>query len=122
MGICLFNIVAVPAVMALIGVAGLSVGDNARMIDIPVMLLAVVACLPIFFSGHRISRSEGFLFLTYWSAYFMLIYFRSASDSLLNRYYTEMGILALSAASVTFVIITVRALQYRMHHKEKKGL
>lgn len=48
MGSCFFNIVAVPAVMALRGTAGLSINDAALAVNIPVMLLAVIACLPVF--------------------------------------------------------------------------
>jgi len=122
MGSCFFNIVAVPAVMALIGTAGLSISSDAMTVDIPVMILAVFTCLPIFFSGHRISRSEGVLFLIYCSAYFMLLYARSASDSFLDRYQTGMGIFALAAVSITLVVIVVRAMQYHIHHRKKIGL
>ena len=121
MGSCFFNIVAVPAVMSLIGTAGLSISSDALTVDIPVMILAVVACLPIFFSGHRISRSEGVLFLVYCSAYFTLLYTRSASDSFTSQYLTEIGILASIAVSFTFVTIAVRAMQYHKHQKEKTG-
>jgi cation:H+ antiporter len=121
MGSCFFNVVVVPAVMALIGTAGLSISRDALTVDIPVMILAVFACLPIFFSGHRISRSEGVLFLVYCGAYFMLLYIRSASDSFLNQHQTEMGVLGLAVVSITFIIISIRAMQYYRHQKEKTG-
>jgi cation:H+ antiporter len=37
--------------------------------DMPVMIAAAVACLPIFFTEHRIARWEGALFLCYYLAY-----------------------------------------------------
>lgn len=119
LGSCLFNIIVVPAVMALINSHGLSISKEAEIIDIPVMILAAVSCLPIFFSNHRISRSEGALFLVYGTAYFILLYIRSASDSFLNLYKVEMGVTALGLVSITFVIITVRAILYHKHSKEK---
>lgn len=122
MGSCFFNIVAVPAAMALIGTSGLSVSDEALAIDIPVMILAVLACLPIFFSGHRISRPEGALFLVYYGVYSMVLYTRNTSGSLLNRYQMEMGFLALAVVSVTFVIIVLRATRYHRHHRKDLGL
>lgn len=122
MGSCFFNIVAVPATMALIGTTGLSISREALTADIPVMILAVCACLPIFFSGHRISRSEGVLFLVYFSAYLTLLYTRSVSDSVLHQHLTEMGIIELTVVSITFIIIAVRAMQYHKHHREKVGL
>jgi len=37
--------------------------------DIPVMVVVAIACLPILFTGHVISRWEGGLFLFYYVAY-----------------------------------------------------
>lgn len=121
-GSCFFNVAAVPAAMALVGSGGLVVGVAALNVDMPVMMLAVVACLPIFFSGHRISRYEGALFLVYYSVYFMFLYSRGVSDSALNRYQTEMQVLALAVVSITFVVIVFRAMQYRIHQRKEIGL
>jgi len=108
--------------MALIGSAGLYISRDAVAVDIPVMILAVLACLPIFFSGHRISRAEGVLFLVYYGVYSMVLYTRNTSGSLLNRYQMEMGFLALAVVSVTFVIIVFRATRYHRHHRNEIGL
>ena len=112
---------AVPAAMALVGSAGLAVSAATLAVDMPVMLLAVIACLPIFFSGHRISRSEGVLFLVYYSTYFVLLYARSATDSFLSRYETQIGGLALAVVFITLVIVVVRAMQYLRHHRKEMG-
>ena len=121
MGSCFFNVVAVPAAMALVGSTGLIVTTAALTIDMPVMLLAVVACLPIFFSGHRISRYEGALFLLYYSVYFVLLYSRSVSDSFFSRHQTEMEVLALAVVSITFAVIILRAIRYHRHHRKELG-
>ena len=42
--------------------------------DIPLMALLAIACLPIFFSGGRISRIEGAIMLAIWMAYTVLLY------------------------------------------------
>jgi cation:H+ antiporter len=51
------------------GPEGIPVARNAIRFDMPVMIAVAVACLPIFFVGHRISRWEGGLLLAYYVAY-----------------------------------------------------
>ncbi|MBU0993931.1 MAG: calcium/sodium antiporter [Proteobacteria bacterium] len=65
----IFNILAVLGISAAFSDSGVAVADQALKFDIPVMIAAAVACLPIFFTGHRISRWEGVLFLSYYGIY-----------------------------------------------------
>jgi cation:H+ antiporter len=51
------------------GGQGIPVPQGVRTFDLPVMLAASAACLPIFFTGWRISRWEGWVFLGYYAAY-----------------------------------------------------
>jgi len=112
MGSCLFNIIAVPALMSLITLSPLAVADDAFFTDLPVMILALIACLPIFFSGHRISRPEGFLFLVYYVCYALILYLRASDDSFLADYKTLFWVLVVSMFVITFGIITTRAVTY----------
>ena len=48
---------------------GLSVVAALIRFDMPIMLAAAVACLPIFATGHLIARWEGILFLSYYCVY-----------------------------------------------------
>ena len=54
---------------AVIAPAGIDVSGIALLRDIPVMIIVSVACLPIFFTGHRIERWEGVLFFAYYVIY-----------------------------------------------------
>jgi len=45
------------------------VAPAAVRFDMPVMLATAVACLPIFFTGSRIARWEGALFIGLYAAY-----------------------------------------------------
>ena len=119
MGSSIFNIVAVPATMTLVHAASLPVSNDAVRFDMPIMLLAIVACLPIFFSGHRISRSEGVLFLLYYAAYVVTLYVRSVSDSPITT--PTLALLAIPVLVVTLSIVIYRALAYRRHLKKMGG-
>jgi len=59
----IFNILAGFGLTALIAPSGVQVSQAALRFDIPVMIASAVACMPIFYIGHKISRWEGGLFL-----------------------------------------------------------
>ncbi|MEQ9104828.1 MAG: calcium/sodium antiporter [Rhodothermales bacterium] len=67
----IFNILAVLGVSSLVAAEGLGVSATALRVDLPVMVVTAMACLPIFFSGYVISRREGFLFLAGYVAYLL---------------------------------------------------
>lgn len=68
-GSCLFNILAVTGAAAVFSGNGLAVDPALIHFDLPVMLAATVACLPIFATGHLIARWEGLLFFLFYIAY-----------------------------------------------------
>lgn len=65
----IFNILMVLGVTGIVSPDGIFVSTKALHFDIPVMIAAAIICLPVFYSGYIISRWEGFLFLTYYTAY-----------------------------------------------------
>lgn len=121
MGSCLFNIVAIPAAMALVSSSPLPVVNEAVSVDIPIMILAIVACLPFFFSGHRLSRMEGMLFLVYYAAYALMLYYRHVPGSVLSSYQTELGLLAVPIIVVTTVFVLVQVLRDRRRRRSADG-
>ena len=80
----LFNIMGVMGISSLVSPSGLAVAETAFELDIPVMVAVAVACLPIFFTGHQISRWEGFLFFGYYIAYTAYLV-TAASSPEINR-------------------------------------
>ena len=64
-----FNLLGVLGLTALLAPAPLSVSPNALAFDLPVMLGVAALCLPVFYSGYRITRVEGLLFLGLYLAY-----------------------------------------------------
>jgi cation:H+ antiporter len=65
----LFNILAVLGLSSVVSPSGVAVAPEALRFDLPVMIGAAIACLPIFFTGNRIARWEGALFFAYYLAY-----------------------------------------------------
>lgn len=64
----IFNILAVLGASSLVS-GNVGVAPGALHFDLPVMTAVAVACLPIFFTGGRISRWEGAVFAVYYIAY-----------------------------------------------------
>ncbi len=65
----LFNLLGVLGLTAVIAPQPLSVSPNALDFDLPVMLGVAFLTLPVFYSGYRVTRSEGFLLLCLYLAY-----------------------------------------------------
>ncbi len=65
----LFNLLGVLGLTALIAPQPLSVSPNALGFDLPVMLAVAVLCMPVFYSGYRVTRAEGLLLLALYFAY-----------------------------------------------------
>ena len=71
----IFNLLAVLGLAALLAPGGINVAASALRFDMPVMIAAAIACLPMFFTGYRLARWEGMLFLGYYIAYTAFPYF-----------------------------------------------
>ncbi|MBC2678462.1 calcium/sodium antiporter [Pseudomonas baltica] len=65
----LFNLLGVLGLTALLAPAPLSVSPNALDFDLPVMLGVTLLCLPLFYSGYRVTRIEGLVLLGLYVAY-----------------------------------------------------
>ena len=68
-GSTLFNLTAVLGLAAVGSSTGVAVAGQALRVDLPVMVLTAVVCLPVFFTGFEVSRREGLAFLAAMAAY-----------------------------------------------------
>ena len=69
----LFNILCVLGLTGIISPGGIPISVEAMEFDIPVMVAVAAICLPIFFTGSIISRSEGAALVFYYAAYTALL-------------------------------------------------
>jgi cation:H+ antiporter len=101
----LFNLLGVLGVTALIAPSPLSVSPNALSFDLPVMLGVAVLCLPVFYSGYRVTRTEGLLFLALYLAYGLHVVSFTTGMPLAGQLEHLMLFFALPAL-VTFLLFT----------------
>ncbi len=65
----LFNLMAVLGLTAAVAPGGVPVSTQAAGFDMPIMVAVMALCLPVFYTGYRICRWEGTLFLCYYLCY-----------------------------------------------------
>ncbi len=107
-GSCIYNLLLVLGVTALIAPAGIAVAQSVLNFDLPVMIAVSVACLPILFTGYRIDRWEGGVFLAYYLAYTCFVVFKATEHDLLEPFSRVMLIFVLPITILTIVIVLVR--------------
>jgi cation:H+ antiporter len=73
------------------------------------MIAVAVACLPIFFTGHRIARGEGWLLLAYYAAYTGYLVLASSEHDALPAFSAALLWFALPLTAVTLAILVWRA-------------
>lgn len=108
-GSSIYNVLAVLGLSALLGPEGVQVAPAALAFDIPVMVVVAVACLPIFFTGHRIARWEGALFLGYYVAYVLYLVLAAQAHRALPMFSVVMMSYVVPLTVVTLTVLFVRA-------------
>ena len=109
----IFNLLLVLGATALIASDGVPVTPSAIRFDLPVMTAVAVACLPIFFTGHRIARWEGALFVGYYIAYTAYLLLAAANHAALEDFRLVMQTVVMPLTVLTLGIVTWRNLKAR---------
>ncbi|MBW3570106.1 MAG: calcium/sodium antiporter [Gemmatimonadetes bacterium] len=105
----IFNLLAILGLSAVVSPGGLPVAHAAAAFDIPVMVAAAVACLPIAFTGYVIARWEGGLFLGLYVAYTVYVVLNATEHDALPAYSTVMGAFVLPLAAATLLVLALNA-------------
>ncbi|MEZ6064862.1 MAG: calcium/sodium antiporter [Planctomycetaceae bacterium] len=109
----IFNILGVLGASATVSTSGVGVSEAARGFDIPVMAGVAVACLPIFLTGHRITRWEGALFLAYYVAYVTQLILAATNPVAATTFRQAMLWYVLPLTAVTLLIGLSRHIRSR---------
>ena len=108
----MFNVLLVLGSAAVFARGGIPVAPAALTFDLPVMVASAIACMPVFFSGMRINRLEGGIFLGYYIAFIAFILL-DATDHAAKPIFT--GFMLLFVVPITVVAIT--SLLLGMRHR-----
>ena len=110
----IFNVLFILGLSALVSPAGVAVAPAALAFDIPVMIAVAVGCLPILFTGHRIARWEGALFVGYYAAYALFLVLASLEHDALPWFSRTMIAYVLPLTVVTLLVLYVRSARHAL--------
>jgi len=103
----LFNIMGVLGIASLVSPAGIAVSQSALWLDIPVMIAVAIACLPIFFTGHRIDRWEGCLLLACYVAYTISIIITATLPADTARSFQQLLLGVIAPLTLVTIVIGI---------------
>lgn len=109
----LFNLLAVLGVTAVVIPGGIPVADGARTIDMPVMIAAAIACLPLFVTGSMLDRWEGGVFVAFYVAYVGWLVLDATDHSLRDDYAAAMLVFVAPLTLLTLGVISTREIASR---------
>lgn len=112
-GSCIANIGLVLAAPALFANGGISVAPAAIALDIPLMLAAALAVLPIVFTGFAVQRWEGALFVALYVAYTAYLVLNVTEHQALNGFTQTMVLLVLPLIGLAIAATVVHDVHRR---------
>ena len=118
LGSNIFNILAVLGIAGTLSPDGIVVNENIISLDILVAIAVAFACLPIFYSGKRIDRWEGLLFLFYYLAYNGYLILDALDHPILSLYTIIMLYIVLPLTMIALVVVAI--LEKRAENKRRE--
>lgn len=79
LGSSIYNILVILALTCLATPSGLQVDRRLLLVDVPLMLAVALLCVPVFFTGKRVSRAEGGMFVSIYTIYMLALVFSRAN-------------------------------------------
>jgi cation:H+ antiporter len=119
LGSNIFNILAVLGLAGIVAPNSINVSEAIIEFDVPVAIAVAFACLPIFYSGNRINRWEGLLFIFYYLAYAGYLILDATRHDSLPIYTTVMLFFVIPLTVITLIVV---AWQERRSKRKKIDL
>jgi len=104
-----FNLLGCLGVAGLVSGDGLVVAPAVLNFDLWVMVAVAFACLPVFFTGCRIGRREGAVFLLYSAAYVAYVVLDAQGHDALQPFSAVMMSFVIPLTIVTLVVVLLRS-------------
>lgn len=109
----ILNILAVLGFSGIFASEGIPIQQSLLAFDFPVLIVASLACLPIFYTGHKIVRWEGGVFLLFYFAYLFYLFLSSTDHRFLDVFINIMLFFVLPVAIITILYHTIIEWKWR---------
>lgn len=112
-GIVGSNILNILSVIGISGlfISGIPVQESLLQVEYVILMVVMILCFPIFFTGRRIKRVEGAIFLTSYILYLFYLYLDSISSSFLSTYVN--GVIYGFVPLVTLYVLVALVVEFR---------
>jgi len=104
----LYNLTLVLGLGGLASPGGIPVSTGVLGFDLPIMVIVAAACLLIFFTGSRIGRWEGTLFVGYYVAYLAALFLRTVDHDALPLFSGAMLLFVVPLTVFILALLLVR--------------
>lgn len=115
----IFNIGMVLGLPAILFRDGIPVPAAAIALDIPLMVAAAVALLPIAFTGFVVARWEGSLFIALYVTYLLFVVLAATEHDAAAGFTSVMLWFVLPLLAITLIAVTL--FEIRIHRKGARG-
>lgn len=109
----IFNILAILGLCGLLSPQAVPVAASMLSFDIPIMIAVAVATLPVVFTGYRIDRLEGLLFLALYAAYTAFLILQATQHDALDEFGGIMLLFVLPLTGAGLILSAVYSLRSR---------
>ncbi|MBM4088196.1 MAG: calcium/sodium antiporter [Planctomycetes bacterium] len=109
----IFNILGVLGASAAVAGQGMEVNPSALRFDIPIMTAVAVACLPVFFTGGRISRLEGMILVAYYVAYVTFLVLHATASPRFTTFTNAMVFIVIPLTLIGVLFSIFAAIRQR---------
>jgi cation:H+ antiporter len=107
----IFNILGVLGASGAVAPEGVMVSREALSFDVPVMIAAAAACMPVFFTGLRIARWEGLLFVSYYAIYTSYLVLAASGRAIPPGLHVAIVWFVIPLTAVTLLVVVVGELR-----------
>ena len=107
----IFNLVAVLGLSIIVSPTGIGVSPAMLLFDMPIMIAVAFACLPIFFTGGKISRAEGGVLFAYYVAYTLYLILAATQHNALPTFSAAMLYFAIPLTLITLFVVVLNAVR-----------
>ncbi len=114
----IYNILFVLGAVGVFAPDGIAVSEEALALDLPVMLAAAVACIPVLAADHILNRWEGLLFLGYYLAYLAFLALDAAEHDATDDFARYMFGIVIPLTVITIATVVFRQVRARPRWSE----
>ena len=104
----IFNILLVLGFSTIVAPNGIAIGVDALELDLPIMVAAAVACLPMVFWDGKLDRWEGMVFVGYYVAYLVFLVLDATGHRASDPFALVMLGFVVPLTVITVIVVVLR--------------